>query len=102
MSNPLLLKCLPLLKSPDPAVRVDAIKRIELIGATDALAALAEVFATDPEPVIRELAQEVGKQIYYGAIRQSLEKNDATEAERMQAAEILERARQKRDRPRKK
>jgi hypothetical protein len=87
--------------SPDPAEREESIRALELLGDAGALPALAEVFATDPFPEIRMLAQQAGKTIYYGAIRQTLEAAEADEAseeERRKAAEVLAAARAKRQR----
>jgi hypothetical protein len=83
------------LKAAEPALREQSIKALEMLGDTDALPALAEVFATDPEPDLRALAQQAGKTIYYGAIRQKLEEPGASEADRVKAAEILALARAK-------
>jgi hypothetical protein len=83
------------LKAPDPETREDGIKALEMLGDTDALPALAEIFATDSEPALRALAQWAGKSIYYGAIRQTLLAQGASEDEQRQAAEILARAQAK-------
>lgn len=80
------------LKSSDPALREDAIKALELIGDTGALPVLADVFATDPDPALRALAQWAGKSIYYGAVRQGVAVAGSSEEEQRQAAEILARA----------
>lgn len=91
--SPALRVWLQKLKAPEAAAREQSIKALEMLGDTDALSALAEVFATDPEPDLRALAQQAGKTIYYGAIRQKLENHGASEAERAKAAEILAQAR---------
>jgi HEAT repeat protein len=84
------------LKAPEPAEREAGIRGLEMLGDTDALPALSEVFATDPDPDLRALAQEAAKTIYYGAIRRTLETRDsASEDERRLAAEILARAQAK-------
>jgi HEAT repeat protein len=57
------------LRDPDPAVRRQAIRQIELIGDTRALDPLAGLFALDPDLEIRKLAQSVGKAIYQAAER---------------------------------
>ena len=80
------------LGSPEPAVREESIRALEMLGDTDALPALAEVFATDSEPELRALAQWAGKLIYYGAIRRQLDESGATDEERRLAAEVLARA----------
>jgi len=84
------------LRAPDPAIRAAGIEALELLGDTEALPALAEIFATDPDPVLRGLAQKAGKTIYYNAIRQAVETHSASDDERRQAAEILARAKAKR------
>lgn len=80
------------LKSPDPSERETSIKELELLGDTDALPALAEVFATDTEPALRALAQSAGKSIYYGAIKREIDAQGPSEDERRRAAEILAKA----------
>ena len=80
------------LSDPDPAVRETSIKELELLGDTQALPALAEVFAMDAEPAIRAMAQQAGKSIYYRAIQRILEAQGPSEEERRQAAEILAQA----------
>ena len=83
------------LKASEPAAREESIKALETLGETDALAGLAEVFATDSEAELRGLAQWAGKSIYYRAIRQTLGDNGASEEERQRAAEILAQAQAK-------
>jgi hypothetical protein len=90
--SPALRAWLQKLKSPEAAAREESIKALETLGDTEALSALSEVFATDPEPDLRALAQQAGKTIYYGSIRQKLEDHGASEAERAKAAEILAQA----------
>jgi hypothetical protein len=77
------------LSSPDPALREESIRALEMLGDTDALPALANVFATDSEPALRALAQWAGKLIYYGAIRRQLDEPGASDEERRQASQIL-------------
>jgi hypothetical protein len=90
--SPALRAWLQKLKSLETAAREESIKALEMLGDTESLPALAEVFATDPEPDLRALAQQAAKTIYYGAIRQGLEEHGASEAERAKAAEILAQA----------
>jgi hypothetical protein len=85
------------LKAANPAERARSIRTLEQLGDTDALPALAEVFATDPEPALRAQAQQAGKVIYYGAIRRALELSSASETQRRQAADILAQARAKKN-----
>ncbi|MBN1680540.1 MAG: HEAT repeat domain-containing protein [Anaerolineae bacterium] len=85
------------LRSPDPEMREEGIHALELVGDTDALPALAEIFATDSDPALRALAQQAGKTIYYSAIRRALETPGASLDERLRAAEILAQARSKKD-----
>lgn len=96
--SPALRNWLDRLRSADPAAREESIRALELLGDTDALPTLAEIFATDPEPALRAQAQAAGKAIYYGAIRQTFEAQGASEEERRRAAEILARAQEKRSR----
>jgi len=74
---------LALLRSSAPSDRAQGIK------------ALAEVFATDPEPALRALAQWAGKSIYYNMIRQRLAAKRASREERRAAEEALESVRRK-------
>ena len=90
------------LQSPEPVERETSIKELEMLGATDALAALADVFATDPDPSLRVLAQWAGKSIYYGAIQRELDAHGPSEEERQRAAAILEQARAKKSQTRRK
>ncbi|HEX3052548.1 MAG TPA: HEAT repeat domain-containing protein [Aggregatilineaceae bacterium] len=83
------------LKSPDPAVRAASIRELELLGSPEALSALADVFATDPDPELRTMAQAAGKMIYYAAIRRSSSDPGSSEEERQRAADILAQARAK-------
>lgn len=92
MTSSALRTWLEKLKSPHSTVRETSIRALELMGDTDALPALADVFATDPDPALRILAQKAGKQIYYGAIRRTLALPGASDEERQQAARILEQA----------
>ncbi len=100
--SPALRTWLERLKASKPTVREESIRALELLGDTDALPALAEIFATDPEPALRARAQAAGKAIYYGAIRQKFDTQGASEEERQRAAEILARAQAKRTRERRK
>jgi HEAT repeat protein len=97
-ANAALAIWLERLRDPDPDVRAESIKELELLGDTAALPGLADVFATDPDPALRGLAQMAGKAIYYGAIRQALEPSGASEQERRQAAEILAKAQARKSR----
>ncbi|NDJ77567.1 MAG: hypothetical protein GYB65_15050 [Chloroflexi bacterium] len=104
-ANPALARWLELLQHPNPAAREEAILELELLGSPVALPALAEVFAMDPEPALRGLAQQTGKAIYYGTIRQALEEEReaepaVSEEERRRAAEILAKAKQSKNRHR--
>lgn len=94
MIDSALRRAIEKLKDPAPSMREEGIQSLDLLGDTDALSALAEVFSTDSAPELRALAQQVGKSIYYRAIRQQLEAQGASEDERRQAAEILARAEQ--------
>ena len=91
-SGPGLRTWLQKLSEDDPAVRETSIKELELLGSAQALPALADVFATDPDPALRALAQWAGKSIYFRAIQRVLESKGPSEEERRRAAEILARA----------
>lgn len=88
-----LLIWLERLSSSDPMERETSITALEQLGDTDALPALAEVFATDPVPALRAMAQQAGKAIYYGVLRQTLDGDEnieeASEEERRRAAQVL-------------
>lgn len=84
------------LRDPDVAVRCEAIRQLEAIGDPMALGPLAVIFALDPDFEARRLAQWAGKSIYYAVARQQdAAANAATEAERHQAAQILQKAQAK-------
>ncbi|MBN2303415.1 MAG: HEAT repeat domain-containing protein [Anaerolineae bacterium] len=95
-----LRRAIEKLAAPDPAVREEGIRALEVLGDTGGLPALADVFATDSDPALRALAQQVGKAIYYGAVRQALEAYGASDEERRQAAAILNQARAKKSKGR--
>ena len=78
-----------LAEAGDQQARADAIRALELLGHPGALPALAEIFATDPDPELRLAAQQAGKAIHYSAVRKAWESSGPSEAERQQAAEIL-------------
>jgi len=80
------------LSSPEAAMREESIRALEMLGDTDALPALADIFATDSEPELRALAQWAGKLIYYGAIRRNLDERGASDEERRLATQILAQA----------
>lgn len=83
------------LQESDANVRAEAIRSLEALGDGAALPILAEVFARDENPVIRELAQWAGKSIYYNLHRRAQVVQGSSEEERRRAAEILEKARAK-------
>ncbi len=65
------------LRDPEPAIRRQAIRQLELIGDPRALGALAHLFALDPDLEIRKLAQSVGKAIYQAAERRQAHQRPA-------------------------
>ncbi len=75
----------------DGLARAGCIRALEVLGHPGALPALGELFATDPEPETRLLAQQAGKSIYYSAVRQAWTRTASSEDERRKAAEILAR-----------
>jgi hypothetical protein len=80
------------LSNPDPQVRQEAIRQLEMIGDPALLGPLAHVFATDPDPALRRLAQQAGKTIYYAAIKRASESQSASQEERERVADILAKA----------
>ncbi len=65
------------LRDPEPAVRRQALRQLELIGDPRALGALAQLFALDPDLEIRKLAQSAGKAIYHAAERRRANESSA-------------------------
>lgn len=88
------------LKERDPQIRSDAIRSLEALGDPDALVALGEVFATDDDPRVRALAQWAGKSIYYNVHKQQEATQGSSEEERRRAADILAKARAKKQKRR--
>ncbi len=80
------------LGDPDPQVRWEALRQLEMIGDPAVLGPLAAVFAADPVPALRVFAQRVGKSIYYAALRRATETHQASADERQKAADILAQA----------
>lgn len=88
------------LHNPDRKVRQQAIRSLEVLGEPDALPLLAEVYASDADSELRELAQWAGKSIYYNLHRQQQKTVGASEAERKRAAQILAKAHARKQRNR--
>jgi len=88
------------LKERDPQIRTEAIRALEALGDPGALVALGEVFATDDDPRVRALAQWAGKAIYYNLHRQQEATQGSSEEERRRAADILAKARAKKQKRR--
>jgi HEAT repeat protein len=86
------------LRDPDVQVRCEAIRQLEAIGDPDTLGPLAVIFALDPDFEARRLAQWAGKSIYQAFARQQAQGHDAVSAaERIRAAEILQKAHAKKN-----
>ena len=83
------------LRDPNPTVRQEAIKQLELIGDPESLGPLASIFALDPDAETRKLAQWAGRSIYYVTEQRINEKVEASDEERQKAAEILAKAQAK-------
>lgn len=83
------------LRDPNPTVRQEAIRQLELIGDLEALGPLAAIFALDPDPETRKRAQAAGRSIYYATEQRMNELAGASEEERRKAAEILAKAQTK-------
>lgn len=94
--HPNLAVWLKRLRDPNPSIRQQALRALEDIGGSETLVPLAHVFATDPEPSIRKLAQQVGKNVYRNLLVLEESSAGSSEAERQQAAEILAKVRQNR------
>ena len=88
------------LHDPDPQVRIQAVRALETMGASEALMLLGDVFATDPELELRAIARRAGKTIYYNLHRQQQSNRGASDEERRRAAEILAKARERKKRGR--
>ncbi len=88
------------LKNPDPDVRREAIRQLEIIGDPASLGPLADVFATDPDAELRRLAQQAGKAIYYAAVRRAAEAQGASQKERERVTAILNQAQARKQKPR--
>lgn len=52
------------LKDKNPAVRIKSIEELALLEAVDALETLEHVFRTDPDPEVRQAAQEAGRALF--------------------------------------
>ena len=52
------------LQDKSPEVRIKAIKELELLGDTEALSALEDVYKNDEDVEVRRAAQEAGRAIY--------------------------------------
>jgi HEAT repeat protein len=52
------------LTDKNPDVRLKAIHELGLLGATDALGTLQQLFETDPDPGVRQAAREAGRAIF--------------------------------------
>lgn len=88
------------LRDPARQVREEALRQLEALGDPRALGAVARVFAADPEPELRTMARQVGKAIYYAALKRASSSNAASEVERQRAADILAKAQSRKRRQR--
>jgi HEAT repeat protein len=52
------------LKDKNPDIRLKAIQELELIGATETLKALRDVFENDEDSAVRKAAQAAGRAIF--------------------------------------
>ncbi len=52
------------LKDKNPAVRIKSIEELALLEAVDALETLEHIFRTDPDPAVRQAAQEAGRALF--------------------------------------
>ncbi|CAG0967932.1 MAG: hypothetical protein IAE83_22230 [Anaerolinea sp.] len=86
------------LRDPDLSRRREAIRQLEVLGDPAALGPLAVIFALDPDLETRRLAQVAGKSIYFNLERRASANEGASEEERRKAAEILTKAKDKKNR----
>jgi len=52
------------LKDKNPTVRIKSIEELALLEAVDALETLEHIFRTDPDPAVRQAAQEAGRALF--------------------------------------
>jgi hypothetical protein len=64
MANRLIEYNLERLKKKQLEARLDAINELRLLGSSEALAALEQVYRNDPEPEARQAAQQAGLEIF--------------------------------------
>ncbi len=93
--NPKIAAWVSRLKDARVQTRREAIQALESIGEPESLVYLAQVFCTDPDPDTRQLAQQIGKTIYFNQLRKLQMESGASDEERRRAAEILARAQAK-------
>src|SRR5579862_7412033 len=85
------------LRDSNIIARREAIRHLEAIGDSAALGPLAAVFALDVDMETRKLAQWAGKSIYTATEKRATLESGATAEDRRRAAEILEKARAKKN-----
>lgn len=52
------------LQDKNPQVRVNSIRELALLEATDAIDALETIYRSDPDPAVRKAAQEAGRALF--------------------------------------
>lgn len=72
MANRLIEYNLERLKNNQLEARLDAINELRLLGASQALDALEDIYRNDPEPEARQAAQQAGLEIYLKARQSNL------------------------------
>ncbi|HLA44584.1 MAG TPA: HEAT repeat domain-containing protein [Aggregatilineales bacterium] len=85
------------LRDRNSETRAKAVQALETMGEPESLMLLGEVFATDPDPAIQAMARHAGKTIYYNLHRQQQVNQGASDEERRRAAEILAKARERKN-----
>lgn len=52
------------LRDKNPQVRVESIRELALLEATDAIDTLEAIYRSDPDPAVRKAAQEAGRALF--------------------------------------
>jgi HEAT repeat protein len=65
------------LKDKSPEVRIKSIQELALLGATQALGALEEIFRNDPDEEVRKAARRAGRLLW---VRKAAEKEDGEDS----------------------
>ena len=52
------------LQDKNPQIRVNSIRELALLEATDAIDALETIYRSDPDPAVRKAAQDAGRALF--------------------------------------